>query len=208
MDFSLDTSEKVISLIVGVITLVSFAFFRKKRRSDSETVPTASSNTATVTGGSQIVNVNVGELTALAAPDSAEPTVASEIDMVKLKNSTRILFIDDDRGIRIPGVLTKMGWVHMKTIKDLSSLEDPSLIEADVVFVDINGVGRKMQYVDQGLGLALDIKRRHAAKKVVIYSSEEKGKMFHEALKQADYSLPKTAEPIRFEDAILRVLGK
>jgi uncharacterized iron-regulated protein len=65
-----------------------------------------------------------------------------------------------------------------------------------------------MQYSDEGLGLALAIKRRYPTKRVVIYSAEENGARFHEALQEADYSLPKTAEPIRFEDTIVRVLTK
>lgn len=129
-------------------------------------------------------------------------------DVADLKRRAQILFVDDDRGFKIVGVLKKMGWEHTKLITDVSSLEQQQLLSADVVFVDIQGVGKLMQYSDEGLGLALAIKRRYPQKKVIIYSAEEKGARFHEALQEADYSLPKTAEPIRFEDTIFRVLTK
>jgi DNA-binding NarL/FixJ family response regulator len=133
---------------------------------------------------------------------------ASSATVVEMKKTTRILFIDDDRGFKIVGVLKKMGWENTKLIVDVSSLEQVVLVDAHVVFVDIQGVGRSMQYADEGLGLALAIKRRYPEKKVVIYSAVEEGSRFHEALQEADYSLPKTAEPIRFEDTIVRVMRK
>lgn len=118
------------------------------------------------------------------------------------------MFIDDDRGFKIVSVLKKMGWEHTKLVTDVNSLEQQALLDAHVVFVDIQGVGKVMQYADEGLGLAQAIKRRHPTKRVVIYSAEEQGARFHEALREADYSLPKTAEPIRFEDTIVKVLTK
>ena len=65
-----------------------------------------------------------------------------------------------------------------------------------------------MQLRDEGLGLALAIKRRYPSKKIIIYSAQEEGKRFDEALQEADYNLPKNAEPIRFEETIIRVLKK
>lgn len=99
-----------------------------------------------------------------------------------------------------------MGWECTDIVTDIESLEQRSLLDANIVFVDIQGVGRSMQYIDEGLGLALAIKRRYPEKKVIIYSAQGEGERFHEALQEADYNLPKTAEPIRFEDTIFRVL--
>ena len=128
--------------------------------------------------------------------------------MTSLKNNTNILFIDDDKGFKIVGILKKMGWHKSKLIKDVQSIDDPDILGADVLFIDIQGVGREMQLRDEGLGLALAIKRRYPSKKIIIYSAQEEGKRFDEALQEADYNLPKNAEPIRFEETIIRVLKK
>lgn len=132
----------------------------------------------------------------------------SQNSIEELKKTKSILFIDDDKTFKIVDILKKMGWANTKLIKDINSLSDINVQAADVLFIDIQGVGKLLQEKDEGLGLALAIKRRYPAKKVVIYSAQEDGARFHEALSEADYSLPKTAEPIRFEETIIKVLSK
>lgn len=203
-NFSLDTTDKVVSIISGLIVIGGASIWHRKRNrskgADGGPQPIGGAVTK------QSVTVNVGsEAPRQGAP--AKQDVVVHPDIAELKRSTHILFIDDDRGFKIVGILKKMGWENTKLVTDISSLEQSQLISAHVVFVDIQGVGRAMQYIDEGLGLALAIKRRYPNKKLVIYSAEENGARFHEALQEADYSLPKTAEPIRFEDTIVRVLS-
>ena len=138
--------------------------------------------------------------------DGTQPQQTLPIE--ELKKSTTILFIDDDRTFKIVDILKKMGWLNTKLIKDINSLSDHNVVAADVLFIDIQGVGKLLQEKDEGLGLALAIKRRYPTKKIVIYSAQGDGARFHEALSEADYSLPKTAEPVRFEETILKVLAK
>ncbi|WP_427185125.1 hypothetical protein ACL598_09300 [Bordetella bronchialis] len=205
LDFTLDSTEKIVSVLAGLIGIAGSVLWRvrKNRLEDTQTGTPMTANTTT----NQTVTVTVGGGAADPTTHAgARPPLAS--DVAELKRTSQILFIDDDRGFKIVGVLKKMGWENTKLLTDISSLEQSQLLAADVIFVDIQGVGQAMQYSDEGLGLALAIKRRYPAKKVVIYSAEEKGARFHEALQEADYSLPKTAEPIRFEDTIVRVLSK
>ncbi|MEV4781350.1 hypothetical protein [Burkholderia sp. LMU1-1-1.1] len=197
-EITLDTSEKIISAIAGIIAIGSALFWFFRRRTNDENVVSASPVT---NNANQTVTVNV-------ATESSPNDRPGAFDIMELKRKTHILFVDDDRGFKIVGVLKKMGWENTKLVTDISSLEQGQLLAADVIFVDIQGVGRAMQYSDEGLGLSLAIKRRHPIKKVIIYSAEENGARFHEALQEADYSLPKTAEPIRFEDTIVKVLTK
>ena len=86
----------------------------------------------------------------------------------------------------------------MRIVKDISSLTSPELIEADILFVDIHGVGKELSFSDEGLGLAYAIKQKYPKKKVIIYSTESTGERFHRALQKADYSLPKNADPYEF----------
>lgn len=197
MSFDLDTSEKIASLVAAILAIGSALLIKKNRKSDKEN---SSNKNESRNVNRQSVVVNVGE--PLQKPAAGFP----HLEENSLKALKRILFIDDDRNFKIVAILKKMGWVNTKIISDVNSVDSAALNDADVVFVDIQGVGKIMQYQDEGLGLALAIKRRHPNKKVVIYSAQEHGPRFHEAHQVADYSLPKTAEPIRFEEVILKVL--
>lgn len=79
-------------------------------------------------------------------------------------------------------------------------------MKSDIFFVDIQGVGKKLDFQDEGLGLANALKNKYPNKKVVIYSAENRGDRFHEALKKADDSLPKNAEPFQFQQTIENLL--
>ncbi|WFC63662.1 response regulator transcription factor [Pseudomonas sp. REST10] len=209
MDFNLDVMEKWVSLGAGIIAIAGGLFFWKKKgrpvKSEGEVL-------GEVINSQNVSNANVVNLHLSSGENnsgsSSSQDALSSFDIPTLKKNVRILFIDDDRGFKIVGILKKMGWEHTKIVVDASSLEQSQLVDANVVFVDIQGVGKMMHYGDEGLGLALAIKRRYPEKKVIIYSAQEEGERFHEALQEADYNLPKTAEPIRFEDTIVRVMKK
>jgi hypothetical protein len=118
------------------------------------------------------------------------------------KNETHILFIDDDPRFRVTKILAKSGWVHTKLIKDAGTLEIREINDADILFIDVQGVGVAMGFSDEGLGLALAIKKKHPSKKVIIYSAETQGDRFHEALRNADNFLPKNADPYEFQKIV------
>lgn len=118
------------------------------------------------------------------------------------KNETRILFIDDDVRFKVAKILVKSGWVHTKLVKDAETLDDQDIIFADILFVDVQGVGVALGFSDEGLGLALAIKDKYPLKKVVIYSAETKGDRFHAALRKADSFLSKNADPYEFQKIV------
>jgi hypothetical protein len=118
------------------------------------------------------------------------------------KNETHILFIDDDVRFKVAKILTKSGWVHTKLVKDAITLDDQDIILADILFIDVQGVGVSLGFSDEGLGLALAIKEKYPHKKVVIYSAETKGDRFHAALRKADSFLSKNADPYEFQKIV------
>lgn len=118
------------------------------------------------------------------------------------KNQIRILFIDDDARFKVAKILTKSGWVHTKLIKDAATLDDRDIMDADILFIDVQGVGVELGFSDEGLGLALAIKQKYPKKKVVIYSAETKGDRFHAALRSADSFLSKNADPYEFQKIV------
>ena len=116
----------------------------------------------------------------------------------KNKLKTCILFIDDQhKDYKMVSILQKAGWNNTKSIKDLTDLDDPKVLEADIIFVDINGVGRKL-FDDEGLGLASALKKKYPFKKIVLYSAENTGDRFHKAIRDVDDCLSKNAEPYQF----------
>ena len=118
------------------------------------------------------------------------------------QNSVNILFIDDDTKFKVISILKNSGWIHTKIVKDINNLDSKEVLQTDIFFVDIQGVGIKLGFQDEGLGLANALKKKHPNKKVVIYSAETRGDRFHEALKNADDSLNKNAEPFQFQQTI------
>jgi len=119
--------------------------------------------------------------------------------LAEYKETTRILFIDDDIKFKVAKILVRSGWKHTKLVKDVDTLEDPEITDADILFIDVQGVGVLMGFNDEGLGLALAIKEKYTNKKVVIYSAQTEGNRFHSALRKADSSLPKNADPYEFQ---------
>ncbi len=120
----------------------------------------------------------------------------------KSKSQTRILFIDDKYAdFKMVSILKKNGWINTKSVKDVTDLDDPKVIEAAIIFVDINGVGTTL-FQDQGLGLAAALKKKYPEKRIVLYSAETQGDRFHRALREVDDCLFKDAEPYQFINLI------
>lgn len=113
----------------------------------------------------------------------------------KEKGSVHVLFIDDQRFDNVD-VLKNAGWKNTKSIKDIKAIDCPEVLAADVIFVDINGVGTSLFPKEQGLGVAVQIKARYKEKCVVVYSAQPQE--LHKALSQVDAILPKNAEPYEY----------
>jgi hypothetical protein len=158
---------------------------------------------ATPTRDHPVADTNRNTLVAGMAPaDHARtpPTVAAPP-----KATTHILFIDDDQKFKVVDILKKSGWTYTRRTSDVGSLDDPMIQQAEILFVDVQGVGRRLQFKDEGLGLAKAIKDKYPAKKVVIYSAQTQGERFHEALRKADDFLPKNADPYEFQQLTERL---
>lgn len=179
---------------IGVI-LVGYFFkvFIQKEKSEKslETIQNTNNNNVVINNFS---NVNHQD-------EPREKQNDKEIDD-RLKGKTKILFIDDNHTeYKMVSILKKSGWINTKSVKDVIDLDDLKVQEADIIFVDINGVGTTM-FQDQGLGLASALKRKYNQKKVVLYSAETTGDRFHKALREVDNCLPKNAEPYQFSNLI------
>jgi hypothetical protein len=179
------------TLIIILLTLIFKKIFPTKKSDSTSENPSKIENKIEITN---IQNTSLNK-----TKDAVINTDAND----KNKQSTRILFIDDNHNeFRMVSILKKSGWINTKAIKDVNGLEDPKIIEANIIFVDINGVGLNMQFEDQGLGLASALKKKYHSKKIVIYSAETTGNRFHNALREVDACLSKNAEPYEFINLI------
>ena len=88
-------------------------------------------------------------------------------DILTLKAKAKILFIDNETLPHIKS-LKKIGWIDYQ-IKDADNLDIQEIRDADVIFVDHQGVGKLSS--DQGLGLVSELKQRYGKEKwIILYS--------------------------------------
>lgn len=165
-------------------------FYKKKKLSDEPIyAPVQNSNSSI-----SIVN-NI-------APSPNNISIQQSQPDIKTKSNIKILFIDDNHAdYKMVSILKKSGWTNTKGVKDILDLDNYLVLESDIIFVDINGVGSSM-FEDQGLGLASALKNKHPQKKIVLYSAETFGNRFHKALREVDACLQKNAEPYQFIDLV------
>lgn len=173
---------------VTAIILIYNVFSKKPKNKQGKNEDTSNINTNTVTLNNYISDTDNKSESPHNDPNKLE--VAKKV--------IKILFIDDDTKFKVVTILKKSGWQNTKAVKDIESWDTIDVKESDIFFVDIQGVGLALACKDEGLGLALSLKRKYPEKKVVIYSAETKGERFHEGLRMADSFLPKNAEPYEF----------
>ncbi|MCL2290724.1 MAG: response regulator [Bacteroidetes bacterium] len=181
--------EPIILTIVSFLEILGFFL-----------IPNDKENTVSnqMISNEQKVNVNVNV--------NMNQNQENDANCVNIKKLTRILFIDDKhRDFNIVSILKKSDWINTKSVVDIKDLDDPKVIEADIIFVDINGVGSTL-FKDQGLGLASALKKKYTSKKIIIYSAESTGDRFHKALREVDGCLNKDAEPYQFVNLIEELL--
>ena len=177
---------------VAILGWLGYYFLYRKKDSDPSNIQ-ENTNTINITN-------NVGQ----TDTSSSEKNEKTKCD----KTNYRILFIDDNhKEFKMVSQLKKSGWINTKSVKDVIDLDDPKVKEADLIFVDINGVGTKL-FKDQGLGLAAALKERYKEKTIILYSSDPEGDRFNKKLKKVDDSLPKNADPYEFISMIEQYCNK
>jgi hypothetical protein len=195
----------VIASIFSIIT-ITIGYKNYKKKSPNTTSQLQIENNPQISP----INSNANNLTVNFASNAEQlnsdkiTPFKETIDIDKLRKSTSILFIDDDTKFKVVKILINEGWINTKSITDLKSYNDDVIKNSDIVFVDVQGVGKILECKDEGLGLALNIKSKYSDKKVVIYSAVQIHNVFHDAIKMVDFLLSKDAEPYEFISLIER----
>ena len=187
--------------IIGLVMTGLYYYFRVKAakgRKPSTPPPHA----AAPVNNNIVINQNNNGSSFSALPQSSDRTIPS---VSKFKPGVSILFVDDDIKFKVVSILKKDGWTNTRIIKDVNSLEQGEVAGADIFFIDIQGVGKALQFKDEGLGLVVALKKKYPHKKVVIYSAETGLNAFHQAFKVADDQISKDADPYEFVEAVERL---
>lgn len=171
--------------VLGISAL--WALFRGKQKSDKD-------SPAVIVTQNNVTNVG-----------SSHSIKQDQANATRPKSEVSILFIDDDVKFRVVSILKGHGWTTTRIIKDINSLEQSEVVAADIFFVDIQGVGKILQFKDEGLGLVVALKKRYPNKRVVIYSAESGLNAFHPAFKAADDRISKDADPYEFIEVVERL---
>lgn len=188
------------------VIAITIAYKNYKKKSPNTTSPIQIENNPQISP----TNNNANHLTVNFASNSENLNSDKNLsnkesnNIEKLRKSTTILFIDDDTKFKVVKILVNEGWVNTKSITDLKSYNDDVIKNSDIVFVDVQGVGKILECKDEGLGLALNIKSKYSDKKVVIYSAVQIHNVFHDAIQKVDFLLSKDAEPYEFISLIER----
>lgn len=192
--------------ILGIGTALTVSYTQKsKHKADHNGINNESErDAANMSGGSQQGGVNVIGNNNVISPITALPSGnEQEVEhIVDLKSRSQILFIDDDKMPSVIKILRQSGWQNVKKISDTANLDAPEIRNANIIFVDILGVGKALQFKNEGVGLAASIKRRYPKKGVVIYSATPDHNLFDSDIDTLDGRLEKFAEPIQFSNMI------
>lgn len=187
--------------ITGLIIAFKNYFKKSIPGRDGNNLSNTSENNSSANNTNNIPINITNNYTPNDSRETSNPVTPSPNDN-KLKLTVRILFIDDNyKEYKMVSILKRAGWINTEAIKDVTDLDSNIIVESDIIFVDINGVGITM-FEDQGLGLATALKNKYPKKKIVIYSAETLGDRFHKALRQVDSCLSKNAEPYQFIDLV------
>lgn len=182
-------------------------FFIKKRNrqkvSGSSIANNSSGDTSNMANNSVSgFNVNGNNNTII----NQSPTLPSGEEqtnvIIDMKGTCQILFIDDENLSTLIKTLKKSGWKNIKRIGDTANLDLPEIRNANIIFVDIKGVGKELQFKNEGVGLAAALKNKYPNKGVVIYSATSEHNLFDTDIDKVDAKLYKNAEPIQFNNMI------
>ena len=193
----------LVALMISIIGItIAYKNYKKKPQDKKEEQSFNNNNLNNSSSLTNNTNIPINITNNIGTSGTTQNTVSTTNGDENMKATTRILFVDDNHTeYKNVSILKKAGWTKTKSVKDITDLDSSVVTEADIIFVDINGVGLEL-FEDQGLGLASALKKKYPKKKIVIYSAETTGDRFHQALRDVDHCLPKNADAYQFMNLI------
>ena len=189
MTWILDNANWLFSGLGVTVLMGILSYVWKSRSTSSE----ADSNSAQVT-------INNNYSPSIGGGVNITEKISQEATQTKERDQVSILFIDDQKFDYVK-ILKGAGYANTKRISDIKSIDCIEVYQSDIIFVDINGVGKVLFPNEQGFGVAKAIKNKYGEDKcVIIYSAS------HQPLNKEflifDGVLNKNAEPYEFINLI------
>lgn len=122
-----------------------------------------------------------------------------------LKDISRVLIIDDKQSDLIKP-LEREGW-KVSQVRDIDCITNTALRDSHILCIDILGVGKKMSFPNEGLGLVTAIRAEYPGKRILLYSSVPSHDIFDKAIDLVDKRLLKDGQPYPFVSAIQDLAG-
>lgn len=187
----------IATIALVVIVPVSISIIKKKQGGNK----IKGDNNAQVAGEHNTTTVNhIGTQNNYSGStgDKAIEKERKEITSEEVKARIKILFVDDKDDFPIIGMLRNIGY-QVEYLDDIVDFDAKPVKYADIVFLDINGVGVAMKFKNQGMGLCGALRDYFGAtKKLILYSAETEGSIFDVDAKKADATLPKDSDLYQF----------
>jgi len=200
--------EPITVFIMGIVGILYF--FLKPKKDEEKQVPinkiAQENKVKQESEVKQNVSININTSDTQKENTSSENrknnSHARDANIESMKSKVKILFIDDDKTFNVVKILKSSGWKNTKSIIDIKSIDIPAIKDADIFFVDINGVGKILELPNEGLDIALMLKQKYPNRKVVIYSANKNNNIFHKAWDLCDFKLEKNALPYQFQSLV------
>lgn len=190
--------EPIILAIISFLEIVAYLTVPKEKQKSLKTTNKSESRNK----NKQEVKVTVNNFTSESDQKLQKTKNNRNAIIDSKKDKIGILFIDDDKNFNVVKILKDSDWKKTKSITDIKSLDICQVKSAEIIFVDINGVGKILNLEYEGLDLALMLKQKYPEKKIIIYSANKTSNSFHEAWDVADGRLEKNALPYQFQNMV------
>ena len=200
MDNSLLLVLLIAVFAIVIIVPVSIRVTKKKQgrnkiKGDGNNQIVGDNNSTTVTHIDTLNNFGNVKL-------SSSNSEKNELSPEEVKARIRILFVDDKDDFQIIKMLRNNGY-QVEYLDDIVDFDAKEVKYADIIFLDINGVGVAMKFKNQGMGLCGALRDYYGTtKRLILYSGETEGSIFDKDAKKEDATLPKDSDLYQFTSYI------
>lgn len=198
MEFNLLNVSLIGITAISISVFVVFKYVKHNKKIGRNKV-TGNKNTLQNGESNAIVNiknVNIHN----KEKHTGSPNQALSIEEIKSK--IKVLFVDD-KEFPIVDHLKSIGYAGTDYMPDIDDIDDTRVRYAHIIFLDINGVGIKLGFKNQGMGLCGALKDKYGdSKRVILYSGETLGSLFDTDAKKADDTIPKDSDYVQFTSMI------
>ena len=185
-----------ISIVIAImVTIIPIIVINNKKNGKNSS---SGNDNDQISGDQNTIN-KIGTVNYYGKTTQEEASVPSEeLTIDKIKSKVKVLFIDD-KEFPVVNHLRSIGYTGIDYMTDVSDIDDTRIRYADIIFIDINGVGLLLGFPNQGMGLCGALKKKYGdTKRIILYSGETEGSIFDKDAQKADATLKKDSDIYQF----------